>query len=280
VEWVERVAGPGMDLNSNPCDLPHFPLPPLPPLTQPNNMVLEPERLQEIADSLGIHLNNPALLEQSLTHRSYLGEATIEVSSNERLEFLGDAVLGLVVCAYLFSQYPDRAEGELAKAKAVAVSEPVLADAAKSLGLDSAILMSSGEEASGGRARLSILSDSFEALVAVLFIDGGLEPAREFCLRALESILVDIERQEHIRDYKSLLQEMTQSKHKKAPKYVVIKEDGADHDKTFLVEARLDTVVLGKGVGKSKKQAEQAAALEALQRSKKNSISELVVEGS
>ncbi len=242
-------------------------------------MVLETERLQEIAAMLDIEIGNLDLLEQSLTHRSYLGEASIEVHSNERLEFLGDAVLGLVVCAYLFTQYPDRTEGELAKAKAVAVSEPVLADAAKALGLDSAILMSSGEEASGGRSRLSILSDTFEALVAVLYIDAGLDAAREFCLRALESILVDIERQEHIRDYKSLLQEMTQSKHKKAPRYIVIREDGADHDKTFLVEARLEGEILGKGVGKSKKQAEQAAALEALEKSKKKLQSERLAAG-
>lgn len=229
---------------------------------------------------LGIRVSNLALLEQSLTHRSYLGEATTDVASNERLEFLGDAVLGLVVCAYLYSRYPDRSEGELAKAKAVAVSEPVLADAAKRIGLETAILMSSGEEASGGRSRLSILSDAFEALIAVLYIDGGLDAAREFCLRALESILVDIERQEHIRDYKSLLQELTQSKHKKAPKYVVVKEDGADHDKTFVVEARLDTILLGKGSGKSKKQAEQAAALEALEVSRKTEYSDALPDSS
>lgn len=225
---------------------------------------------------LGIEISSLDLLEQSLTHRSYLGEATTAVSSNERLEFLGDAVLGLVVCTYLFSQYPDRSEGELAKAKAVAVSEPVLAEAAKNLGLDTAVLMSTGEETSGGRARLSILSDAFEALVAVVYLDAGLESAKSFVLRALESILVDIERQEHIRDYKSLLQEMTQSKHKKAPKYVVIREDGADHDKTFVVEARLEGDVLGKGAGKSKKQAEQAAALEALQKSRERLQVELV----
>jgi ribonuclease III len=173
--------------------------------------------------------------------------------SNERLEFLGDAVLGLIVCEYLYTKYPERAEGELAKAKAVAVSEPILADATKQLGLDQMILMSTGEEASGGRRRLSILSDAFEALVAVIYLDAGLASAKEFCLHALEIILEDIERQEHIRDYKSLLQELTQGKYKKAPKYVVIKEDGADHDKTFYVEARLEGEVLGCGVEVSSK---------------------------
>lgn len=226
-------------------------------------------QLEDVLRLLQIDISNFELLQQSLTHRSYLGEAADGVSSNERLEFLGDAVLGLVVCEYLYQTYPDRSEGELAKAKAVAVSEPILAESAKDLGLDQMILMSVGEEASGGRGRLSILSDTFEAVVAVVYLDAGLEAAREFCLRALASILDDIERQEHIRDYKSLLQELTQGQHKKAPKYVVVTEEGADHDKTFVVEARLDSDVLGKGLGKSKKQAEQAAALEALQKSKK-----------
>ncbi len=211
-----------------------------------------------------MNITDFALLQQALTHKSYLGEAA-EAMSNERLEFLGDSVLGVVVAEYLYTQFPDRAEGDLAKAKAVAVSEPVLAESAKNLGLPDMLLMSAGEEASGGRKRLSILADAFEALVAVVYLDCGLEAARQFILRALESILIDIERQEHIRDYKTLLQEHTQGIHKRAPRYVVIEERGADHDKTFTIEARLDEKVLGRGEGKSKKQAEQAAALQALQ---------------
>ena len=227
-------------------------------------MALDKRKLKSIARKLHIDVDDYEMLNQALTHRSCLGESE-GVLSNERLEFLGDAVLGLVVCEYLFTQYSDRSEGELAKAKAVAVSEPILAEAAKALGLDQMILMSSGEEMSGGRKRFSILSDGFEAIVAIVYLDCGLEAARQFVLRALESILVDIDRKEHIRDYKSLLQEMTQSVHKRAPKYIVVSEQGADHDKTFLVEARLDGNVLGRGAGKSKKQAEQAAALVALE---------------
>lgn len=229
--------------------------------------------LRRIAEKLQIKIKNYGLLQQALTHRSYLGESA-DVKSNERLEFLGDAVLGLTVCEYLYEKYPDRTEGELAKAKAVAVSEPILADATKRLGLDQMILMSSGEEVSGGRKRLSILADAFEAVAAAVYLDAGAAAARDFILRALESILVDIERQEHIRDYKSLLQELTQGKHKKAPKYVVLSEQGADHDKTFVVEARLEGDILGRGTGKSKKQAEQAAALEALQKTGKGLRSE------
>ncbi len=228
-------------------------------------MVLDKRLLRGWARRLHVDIKDLNLLEQALTHRSYLGEAS-HTTSNERLEFLGDAVLGLIMCEHLYTIYSDRAEGELAKAKAVAVSEPILAESARQLGLHDMVLMSAGEEASGGRTRLSILADCFEAIVAVVYLDQGIEAARKFCLHALSSILDDIERQEHIRDYKSLLQELTQGKYKKAPSYVVVGEEGADHDKTFVVEARLYGNVLGSGSGKSKKQAEQAAAFEALEK--------------
>lgn len=228
-------------------------------------MVYDRKQLQRIARRLQIDVDDYELLGQALTHRSYVGEKP-EAVSNERLEYLGDSVLGLVVAEYLYVQFPEHSEGELSKAKAVAVSEPILAESAKNLGLPEMIFMSAGEEASGGRKRFSILADAFEALVAVVYLDRGLDAARQFVLRALESILVDIERKEHIRDYKTLLQEHTQGLWKKAPRYVVVGERGADHDKTFLIEARLDDVVLGRGEGKSKKQAEQAAALQALER--------------
>lgn len=219
---------------------------------------------RKITKKLGIGVKNFDLLQQALTHKSYLGESS-EALSNERLEFLGDSVLGLVISEHLFAQFPDRPEGELAKAKAVAVSEPVLAESADALGLADMVLMSTGEEVSGGRKRLSILADTFEALIAVVYLDCGLEPARKFILKALKSILRDIERQEHLRDYKTMLQEQTQGLYKRAPQYVVVDEQGADHDKTFTIEARLNGVVLGTGEGKSKKQAEQAAAMQALE---------------
>lgn len=231
----------------------------------------DPKAYRKITKKLGIKVKDFDLLQQALTHKSYLGEAT-EAQSNERLEFLGDSVLGLVMAQYLFTQFPDRPEGELAKAKAVAVSEPILAESAKRLGLPDVILMSTGEEASGGRERLSILADAFEALIAVVYLDCGLETSRKFILAALEPILQDIERQEHLRDYKTMLQEQTQGLYKKAPHYVVIDEQGADHDKTFTIEARLNDKVLGRGEGKSKKQAEQAAALQALDNIDKTGI--------
>lgn len=220
--------------------------------------------LQKIARKLKIKKESLGLLQQALIHKSYLSE-TSGLESNERLEFLGDSVLGLIVAEYLFSRFTEKQEGELAKAKAVAVSEPILAEAAKKFGLGPALLLSTGEESSGGRTRASIISDAFEAVVAALYLSQGMDAASKFVLTALGPILEDIEREEHHRNYKSILQELTQSLYKRAPEYAVIEESGADHDKTFVVEAQLDGKALGRGMGKSKKQAEQAAALEALQ---------------
>jgi len=227
------------------------------------NSTSEPT-LQRIARKLKMKKENLELLRQALTHKSYLGEVS-QLVSNERLEFLGDAVIGMVVSEHLFVRFSEKQEGELAKAKAVAVSEPILAEAAKKIGLPPALFLSTGEETSGGRSRSSILADAFEAVVAALYLSQGLEAAKQFILKALGPILEDIEREEHHRNYKSILQELTQSLYKKAPKYVVVAESGADHDKTFLVEAQLDDRTLGRGSGKSKKLAEQAAALDALE---------------
>jgi ribonuclease-3 len=219
--------------------------------------------IHSLARHLKVKKEDEELLRQALTHRSYLGEVGSAVS-NERLEFLGDAVLGLVVSEHLFSKFTEREEGELAKAKAVAVSEPVLADAAKKMNLGEAILMSAGEEASGGRSRPSILADAFEAVIAAIYLTQGFESAKRFILKALQPVLDDIERGEHYRNYKSILQEICQDLYKRAPKYVVVSESGYDHDKTFVVEVQLNGKTLGRGTGKSKKQAEQAAAYEAL----------------
>lgn len=225
-------------------------------------MALTP--LQKVARKLKVKGEDTELLQQALTHKSYLGEVS-DSASNERLEFLGDAILGMVVSEDLFAKFTEKQEGELAKAKAVAVSEPILAEAARKTGLSPALLLSTGEEASGGRSRPSILADAFEAVIAAVYLSQGMEAARRLVLQALGSILEDIEREEHHRNYKSLLQELSQGLYKRAPKYVVIAESGADHDKTFVVEAQVGGRMLGRGTGKSKKQAEQAAAYEALQ---------------
>ncbi|MHB0913773.1 MAG: ribonuclease III [Armatimonadota bacterium] len=220
--------------------------------------------LRKIAEELGLEEENLGILKQALTHKSFLGEFG-DLESNERLEFLGDAILGMIVSEHLFSRFTEKHEGELAKAKAVAVSEPILAEAARKVDISPALYVSTGEEMSGGRDRSSILADAFEAVVAAIYISKGIGAVREFVLSALGPILEDIEREEHHRNYKSVLQELAQNLYKKAPKYVVIAESGADHDKTFTVEAQLEGTSLGRGTGKSKKQAEQAAAFEALQ---------------
>ena len=219
--------------------------------------------LQKLSRRLKMTKEHSELLRQALTHKSFMGESC-QLCSNERLEFLGDSVLGMVVSEHLYARFTEKREGELAKAKAVAVSEPILAEAAKKIGIPDALLLSAGEESSGGRSRPSILADAFEAVIAAVYLGRGYDAAREMILKALGPILEDVEREEHRRNFKSVLQELSQSLYKRAPKYVVVCESGADHDKTFIVEVRLDGRPLGQGSGKSKKQAEQAAAYEAL----------------
>lgn len=219
--------------------------------------------LQRIARRVRITKEHYDVLRQALTHKSSTSEGE-ESASNERLEFLGDSILGMIVSEELFDRFPNRQEGDLAKAKAVLVSEPILADAAVELGIPEAIVLGSGEDSSGGRGRPSILSDAFEAVIAAVYQVQGLEGARRFVLKYLGHMMHGIERDEYRRNYKSMLQELTQRLYRTAPGYVVIKESGADHEKTFRVEVRLNGAPLGRGSGRSKKQAEQAAALEAL----------------
>ena len=219
---------------------------------------------QKLARKLKMTKEHSDILRQALSHKSFVGE-NCQLCSNERLEFLGDSVLGMVVSEHLYARFTEKREGELAKAKAVAVSEPILAEAAKKIGISEALFVSIGEESSGGRQRSSILADAFEAIIAAVYLSRGLEAAREMILKSLGPILEDVEREEHHRNFKSVLQELSQNLYKKAPKYVVVSESGADHDKTFVIEVRLDGKALGRGTGKSKKQAEQAAAFEALQ---------------
>ncbi len=207
------------------------------------------EELQALQQRLGVGLSDLDLLRQALTHRSYLGETT-GFQSNERLEFLGDSVLGLVVAEYLYHHLEGRPEGDLSRARAVAVSEPTLAEAARSLDLQSALQVSTGERLSGGLDRDSILSDTYEAVVAVIYLDRGLDAAREFVLRTLSDVLQRIEEGSHLRDFKSQLQQLTQARHRVTPRYHVVQESGADHDKTFVVEVEVNGKRLGRGVGK------------------------------
>jgi len=221
------------------------------------------DSLAHLATELGIREQSLQLLEQAFTHPSYLGETSGAVSY-ERLEYLGDAVLGAVIAEYLFARFPDQPEGFLSRAKSIVVSEPTLAIAARELQLGDLIRLSLGEQTSASSDRDSVLSDVFEALTAVVYIDRGFDAARTMILRSLGGILAELERSEFARDAKSSLQEMMQAQHKITPEYVVVCEDGADHDKTFTVEVRLRDAVMGRGMGKSKKSAQQSAAQAAL----------------
>lgn len=217
---------------------------------------------QEWCRKLQIAGSCAPLIEQALTHRSALAEGA--PASNERLELLGDAVLGLIVTETLYHLFPQHTEGVLSRARALVVSRRTLAQVARQLGVDKMIRLSAGEEAQGGRQRTSILADAMEAIIAAVYLQCGMDEARRFVLRILGEVIRKSPDSARAHDYKSRLQEKTHALLKQTPQYVVISETGADHDKTFCVQVRLGEVVLGTGMGKSKKEAEQSAAREAL----------------
>jgi ribonuclease-3 len=222
--------------------------------------------LTRLQKKLGVEFKNRGLLQQALTHRSVQGESRDDetMASNERLEFLGDAVLGLVVGQHLYELYPSNSEGDLTRIKAAAVSEITLSQVAGKLGLGQYVHLSKGEVTSGGRDRPSILADSLEAVIGAVFLDHGLKKARDLIVKLLRSPLRVIARQQHEKDYKTLLQEVLQARHKSLPTYRVAEVSGPDHDRTFVMEARFARRTLGRGAGKSKKEAEQAAAKQAV----------------
>jgi ribonuclease-3 len=230
---------------------------------------MEEKRLQELHElesRLGVRFSDINLLNQSLTHTSFIGEKEeSRLESNQRLEYLGDAVLGLAVSFYLYEQHPELFEGQLTKIKAAAVSEPILCRVAEELQLGRYLLLGRGEELTGGRQRPSILSDALEAIVAAIFLDRGFEEAQRFIRRTFGAIIEDIRHQRQGQDFKSMLQEKIQSRTNRAPEYEVVEEIGPDHNKRFVVEVRMDDQILGTGFGASKKEAEQAAAAQALE---------------
>ena len=224
--------------------------------------------LAALQERLGVRFRDETHLLRALRHRSSTIAMTTPRESNERMEFLGDSIVGMVVCDFLFSAYPDASEGNLAKAKAFLVSEPTLAEAGKALGLDSAVELSVSESMAGGGLRRSILADTFEAIVAAVFLDQGIRQARKLVRSSLREPMRRAMQGNALRDFKSALQERTQANRRKTPHYKIAGTVGADHDKTFRAQAMLGTRVLGEGEGKSKKEAEQAAACDALARMK------------
>ncbi|MBI3385442.1 ribonuclease III, partial [Candidatus Gottesmanbacteria bacterium] len=209
---------------------------------------------------------NEKLLAQALTHRSFLNEyKTVKIGSNERLEFLGDAILSFVTSTYLYEHFPDFEEGQLTNLRSTLVKTSTLGNAALDLDLGEKMRLSKGEENSGGRKNLSILADVFEAVVGALFLDSGIIAVEKLIQRVLLSSIPKILETGNLKDYKSLLQELVQDKLRTSPFYKVEKESGPDHAKTFLVAVYIDTKKTGEGKGLSKQKAEQEAAKIALE---------------
>lgn len=220
--------------------------------------------LQEI---LGVSFNDPSLLEQALIHSSYVNENPgLTPTSNERLEFLGDAILGLVIAEKLYQDLPSFTEGEMTKLRAALIRQDTLARTARAIGLGDYLYLGKGEEASGGRHKPVNLAGALEAVIAAIYLDQGTATAKNFILRLFSKELQKVVSQGAEVNYKSQLQELVQAKGQQTPAYYVIEAKGPDHDRRFTVEVRVGDTVLGRGSGRSKKEAETEAARSALER--------------
>lgn len=221
--------------------------------------------MTDLQNKIGYQFKNPALLNEALTHSSYANEHKSQhIKYNERLEFLGDSVLSIVVSDYIYKNCPELPEGELTKLRATLVCEKSLYEFAKKINLGKYLILSKGERNNGGTDRPSILSDAFEALIAAIYIDGGIAPASKHILNFVIPAIKNSKKKK-INDYKTTLQEIIQKNPGEKLEYVLVRESGPDHNKHFVVEVHLNSNVIGKGGGRSKKEAEQQAAREALE---------------
>ena len=220
--------------------------------------------IKDLETAIGYRFHNITLLQNALAHSSYANERWHDsLKSNERLEFLGDSILGMVVAEHLYRNFPDRPEGELTRMRADMVCERALARVAEQISLGRHLLLGNGEEQGGGRGRDSILADAVESVIAACFLDGGMDAARGFINRfVLEDVPV---RKLRNADYKTALQELVQQKKNQVLSYELVGEEGPDHNKTFRVSVSLNGKVVGEGTGSSKKRAEQDAAHGAIQ---------------
>ena len=217
--------------------------------------------IKKFQEVIGYHFHDEKLLRQALTHSSFANEKHLKKhSDNERLEFLGDAVLEIISSEFLYKEYPDKPEGELTKLRASIVCEPTLALCTKDIALGEYLLLGKGEDQTGGRGRKSILSDALEAVIGAIYLDGGFANAKEFIHKY---ILTDIEHKQLFYDSKTILQELIQGKHEQLS-YELIDESGPDHDKQFTVAVLVDGERVSEGEGHTKKAAEQQAAYQAL----------------
>ena len=215
--------------------------------------------IKDLEKAIGYQFKNITLLQNALTHSSYANEHWHDsLMSNERLEFLGDSILGMVVAEFLFKKYPDRPEGELTRLRADMVCETSLADVAVRIGVGEHLMLGHGEERFGGRTRASILADAVESIIAAIYLDGGMEQAKRIIL----SFVPENAPSQRYRnqDFKTALQELVQQKKDQVLSYVLADESGPDHDKQFVTRVLLNGAVVGEGIGTSKKRSEQEAA--------------------
>ena len=228
-----------------------------------NQVEMQAVDLSAFEQEIHYSFKNKKLLKQALTHSSYANEGKKHLQNNERLEFLGDSVLSIVVAEHLFRNFKHIPEGELTRLRASLVCEQALFEFSQKIHLGDYLLLGKGEENTGGRERPSIVSDAFEAVIAAVFLDGGMEEAKRYVLSFIPDDLTP-EMAHSLADYKTALQEIIQQNREEKVEYVLTSESGPDHNKTYEIEVRLNSNVIGRGKGKSKKQAEQNAAKEAL----------------
>ncbi|MCX7658688.1 MAG: ribonuclease III [Oscillospiraceae bacterium] len=220
--------------------------------------------MKQFEEIIHYSFKNKELLQEALSHSSYANENKKSRKSNERLEFLGDSVLSVIVSQYLFEHYKHLPEGELTKIRASLVCERALSSFAHQIDLGEYLFLGKGEEHTGGRERASILADAFEAVIAAIYLDGGIEAAKDFVIGFIPKD-IDIKKAVIFNDYKTILQEIIQQNPEEKIEYVLKGQSGPDHDKAFVVQVCLNSNVIGEGTGRSKKQAEQMAAKEALE---------------
>ncbi len=221
------------------------------------------ERITDLTNfqkRLGIKFKDISLLDQAFYHRSYVNEANGDVQNNERLEFLGDSVLGMTVATYLYETMKDHPEGDLAKIKSVVVSEMILSEIALNIGIDRLLCLGNGEIHSGGRQKKAILADATEAVFGAYYLDSGFKAAQDLILELLVPEIHKVWENRHHKDFKTLLQEYAQKKFKKVPKYITVKTTGPDHDREFWMSVDVNGTIYGPLTGKSKKEAEQLVA--------------------
>lgn len=221
--------------------------------------------MTRLEEKIQYKFNNLSYLEHALTHSSYSHEnKTDSITNNERLEFLGDAVLELTISDYIFNTYHEMPEGEMTKLRASVVCEPMLAKIAKQIEIGDKLKLGRGESITGGRSKNSILADAFEALIGAIYLDGGLDSARKFVMDMMESDINDMKNKFRMSDCKTYLQEIIQKDSKSQLEYTIVSEKGPEHNKIFVAHVIHENRILGKGQGKTKKEAEQNAAMNAI----------------